>query len=108
MHGKWTKENFEIFDAENPKVWELFKHFSLLAASKRERYSARGIFHQIRWHTMLREKEGEYKIDAGWTSHYARKFMDEFPEHEGFFETRIRRNSYHKEDNDPEEQRRMF
>jgi len=97
MHGKWTKENFEDYHKENPGVWKLFEHYALLATSKRKRYSARGIFHQIRWHTMMKEKNGEYKIDAGWTSHYARKFIDEHPEYEGFFETRVRRSSYHEE-----------
>jgi hypothetical protein len=38
---------------------------------------------------------GDHKIDDGWISHYARKFMDENPEHEGFFKTRNRVNSYH-------------
>ena len=97
MNGKWTKENFELYHIENPAIYELFTRFSLQAASKRARYSARGIFHQIRWHTMMREKDGVYKIDAGWTSHYARKFMDEHPQHEGFFETRVRRESYHND-----------
>ena len=95
MNGKWTKENFALYDAANPGIWKMFKHFSLQAASKRKHYSARGIFHQVRWHTMMREKEGEYKLDAGWSSHYARKFMERFPQHEEFFETRIRRRSYH-------------
>src|SRR5210317_937939 len=97
MNGKWTKENFEIYHSENPGVYELFCYYAILAASKRKHYSARGIFHQIRWHTMMREKDGEYKIDAGWTSHYARKFMEDHPEHDGFFETRVRRQSYHGE-----------
>jgi len=100
MHGKWTRENFEIYHQENPKVYELFCYYSKIAASKRERYSARGIFHQLRWHTMVREKEGEYKLDAGWTPHYARKFMKEFPEHKDFFETRIRVHSYHTHENE--------
>lgn len=37
----------------------------------------------------------DFKIDDGWISHYARKFMRVHPEHDGFFETRVRKNSYH-------------
>lgn len=96
MHGKWTRENFIIHDEGNPEIWRLFEHFSLLAASKRSRYSARGIFHQLRWYTMMQEKDSEYKIDAGWTPHYARKFMEKHPEHGDFFETRVRAKSYHE------------
>ena len=97
MHGKWTKENFETHLEENPGLYDLFCKYSKMAASKRPRYSARGIFHQVRWYSMMNEKESDFKIDAGWSSHYAGKFMDDHPEHEGFFETRIRRESYHDE-----------
>jgi hypothetical protein len=45
---------------------------------------------------MISGKEDEYKIDDGWISHYARLFMDKNPEHEGFFKTRNRKNSYHQ------------
>ena len=58
-------------------------------------YSAKAIFHRIRWESMI-SGEGDYKIDDGWISHYARKFIDDFPQHSGFFKTRDRQNSYHK------------
>ena len=40
--------------------------------------------------------KGEYKIDDGWIAHYARKFMSDYPEYEGFFKTRDRAISYHE------------
>jgi hypothetical protein len=39
--------------------------------------------------------DGDYKVDDGWISHYARKFMEEFPEFNGYFQTRDRVKSYH-------------
>ena len=57
-NGKWSKENFKIYDMQNPHIYEQFKHFALIVTEKR-------------------------------------KFMDENPEHEGFFKTRTRLNSYH-------------
>lgn len=95
MNGKWTAENFEKHHAENPEIYEKFCHFALLAAAKRKHYSAKTIFHLIRWQTQIKENNGDFKVDDGWISHYARKFMDDYPEHEGFFETRLRKNSYH-------------
>lgn len=95
MNGKWTKENFEKHHAENPDIYDRFCYYANKAASVREYYSAKCIFHRIRWETQIEEKQSDFKIDDGWISHYARKFMDEHPEHEGFFQTRKRRDSYH-------------
>ena len=102
MHGKWTKENFEEFHKNNPKIYILFIKFTnMVIERKRKYYSAKAIFHRIRWESMISSDThqllADYKIDDGWISHYARKFMDDFPQHSGFFQTRERRNSYHAE-----------
>ncbi len=94
MHGKWTKENFEEFHKNNPEIYNLFVKFTNMATQRKKYYSAKAIFHRIRWESMI-SGEGDYKIDDGWISHYARKFMDDFPQHLGFFQTRDRQNSYH-------------
>ena len=94
MNGKWTKENFSTYHTNNPEIYNLFVKFTMMATQHKRYYSAKAIFHRIRWETMI-TGEGDYKIDDGWISHYARKFMDDFPQHSGFFQTRERRNSYH-------------
>jgi len=96
MNGKWTKENFSTYHTNNPEIYNLFVKFTMMATQHKRYYSAKAIFHRIRWETMI-TGEGDYKIDDGWISHYARKFMDDFPQHSGFFQTRERRNSYHSE-----------
>jgi hypothetical protein len=95
MHGKWTVEKFIEHDKENPEVYKMFERFALEAAKYKSKYSAKSIFHRIRWETMVSEKDSQYKIDDGWISHYARKFLEHHPELEGFFETRLREHSYH-------------
>ena len=100
MNGKWTKENFEEFHKNNPEIYTLFIKFTnMVIERKRKYYSAKAIFHRIRWESMISSDThqllGDYKIDDGWISHYARMFMDDFPQHQGFFQTRERRNSYH-------------
>ena len=95
MHGKWTVENFIKHDIANPNVYKLFERFALEASKYKQKYSAKSIFHRIRWETMVSEKDSQYKIDDGWISHYARKFMDDYPELEDFFEVRMRKDSYH-------------
>ena len=95
MHGKWTKEYFNEYHKNHPEIYDLFVKFTNMATQRKKYYSAKAIFHRIRWETMI-SGEGDYKIDDGWISHYARKFMDDFPQHRGFFQTRDRKNSYHK------------
>ena len=103
-YGKWTKENFEKYHAENPHIYDYFRRFALMMAERREYYSAKCVFHRVRWETTLEGKDDLYKIDDGWISHYARKFMDEHPQYDGFFRTRLRKNSYHYEEEDEHEQ----
>ncbi len=93
-HRKWTKENFEKHDLKNPDIYKLFCKFAFLAAKRRKYYSAKIIFHRIRWHTQIEEGHSDFKIDDGWISHYARKFMKEYPEHENFFQTRVINGGY--------------
>ena len=93
--GKYTKEAFEQHDQDNPKIWEYFKRFALEATKVRDHFSAKAIFHRIRWETMISETDGDFKVSDGWISHYARKFMREYPEHSGFFKTTSRKVTYH-------------
>lgn len=95
MINKWTKEKFDAYDAAHPEIYKMFEHFALKAAGKKPTYSAKSIFHRVRWETDIGDKDGDYKIDDGWISHYARKFVKENPRHENFFKFRIRKDSYH-------------
>ena len=101
MHGKWTKENFNEFHTNNPEIYNLFVKFTTMATQRKQYYSAKAVFHRIRWETMMSSDThkllDDFKIDDGWISHYARKFMDDFPQHSGFFKTKVRHNSYHSE-----------
>jgi hypothetical protein len=98
--GKYTQEAFKEHISKNQHVWEMFERFSLMAAKKREYYSAKAIIHRMRWQTEIEEKGGEFKLSDGWISHYARKFMEEHPEHDGFFRTVKRRVSYFNDEDE--------
>lgn len=94
--GKWTPENFRNYHRQNPHIYARFEHKALEAVERRKHFSAKAIFHIIRWYTPDTDDQPDFKIDDGWISHYARMFMDRHPEHEGYFETRLRRGSYHE------------
>jgi len=98
LNGKWTRENFDKFHSQNPKIYEAFKKFAFLASQRREHYSAKMVMYRVRWDTEIVENNpsAEFKIDDGWISHYARMLMDDYPHMSGFFETRVRADSYHR------------
>lgn len=98
--GNYTIENFKIHDKKNPHIWDAFERYALIMTKHRDFYSAKAVFHRVRWDTAIGEipmpenDQGEFKISDGWISHYARKFLESHPEHEGFFRTQNRRVSY--------------
>ena len=96
--GKYTIENFIKHDEEHPHIWSAFEYYALQVARKRDHFSAKAIFHRMRWDTAIGETDSEFKISDGWISHYARKFMKLHPEHDGLFKTQDRRVSYFNED----------
>lgn len=82
-------EAFQQYDNENPIIWKQFKKTALKTISKGfKNYSSKSIFEVIRWHRGGGIKKDGFKINNNYTAYYARKFMDMFPEHEGFFRTR--------------------
>lgn len=52
------------------------------------RYSARAVLHRIRWHHHVEKGNREFKCNDHWTPALARWFMEKYPQHAGFFETR--------------------
>lgn len=100
MEASFNKKFYQ-FDKDNPKVWELFVRFTFeLIAKGRQRYSARGVFHRIRWETALTTSDQLYKLNNNWSPCYARKFHTIYPEYEGFFSLRISRADEEIEDED--------
>lgn len=80
-------ERFEKYHRENPHVYAMFKKFALQSASRRSRFSARAVFHRMRWQSMI-EGNDEFKINNNYSPYYARLFEQEYPDLAGFFEKR--------------------
>jgi hypothetical protein len=94
LNGKWTKENFEIHHNENPEIYNMFCKFAEQMVAVKKHYSAKAIFHRMRWETAINENDSDFKIDDGWISHYARKFLKDYPEHKSFFKSRTLKEGY--------------
>lgn len=81
------KQKWWMYHKDNPDVYKLFKRFTFDAIARgHENYSSKAVFERIRWHTEI-ETSGEFKMSNNYTPYYARLFMWEFPEHQGFFRT---------------------
>ena len=80
-------QRFNQFHNDNPQVYELFKKFTFMAIRRgHKRLSAWMIANRIRWETSIETySTEEYKISNDYIALYARKFMADFPEYNGFF-----------------------
>lgn len=87
-----TKEHkwFVEYDKENPEIYEFFKRYTLKAIERGFKHlSAEFIFCILRWETPISASGDDFKINNNAKPFYARKFMREFPQYEGFFRKRI-------------------
>ena len=84
---KTLKERFEKFDAENPHIYDLFcKYTNDAIKSGKDRMSHWLVANRIRWDAeVLTNTDEQYKISNDFIAFYARKFMKDYPQHEGFF-----------------------
>jgi len=81
------------FDERHPHVRGLFIRFSFEIIDRGfVNYSAQAIFERIRWETDEADVDGKsmFKLNNNYVAYYARRFMETYPEYEGFFRTRHR------------------
>lgn len=92
-----TKTNleiaFEAFHRDNPYVYELFKRFAGQAiASNRAHFGVSAVWERLRWETQIVTfNDDDLKLNNNHRAYYARMFMRDFPESDGFFRTRVTR-----------------
>lgn len=93
LNGHSIREGFEIFNQNNPHVFEAFEQQALKAINKgREKISAKLIINWIRWNEFLRTSDQNFKINDAYQSYYARFFVEKYPEYQNRFEFRKLRN----------------
>ena len=81
---------FEKFHRENPHVYRWLREIALRLRRKgRDHYSARTLVHAFRFHTAMGTTDETFKINNNVSPYYARLLMEQEPELDGFFETRI-------------------
>lgn len=99
LTGSTIQKAFEDFDRLNPHVWEKFKELANLAIKRgKTKISFKLIMNVIRWEYFIQTTEQlslfhnelpeKFKINDAYGSRYARKFIQEFPEHQDKIELR--------------------
>ena len=81
------------FDEKHPHVRGLFIKFSFEIIERGfNNYSVNAIFERIRWETDQADVDGKstFKLNNNYRAWYARRFMETYPEYDGFFRTRHR------------------
>lgn len=83
-------DKFNQYHRDNPQVYELFKRFTFMAIKRgHNRLSAWMIANRIRWETSIETfSVDEYKISNDYIALYARMFMQDHPQYNGFFKTK--------------------
>lgn len=85
---EFLKKDAELYDEQNPEIWEFFQKFSLQMINRGySRIGSKMIFERIRWETMIIGK-GIFKVNNNYTPYYARKFERLYPHFEGIFAKR--------------------
>lgn len=81
------------FSAKHPIVSRLFVQFTFEAIERGfANYSVNAIFERIRWETDQADSDGRstFKLNNNYRSWFARRFMQRYPQYNGFFRTRER------------------
>lgn len=84
---------FWDFHKDNPRVYELFDQFTKYAIERgRTNFSVSVIIERIRWETTIVTAGDDFKINNNFRAYYARLWMRNNPQYDGFFRTREIRN----------------
>lgn len=78
---------FRLYDMANPIIWDKFEEYALNLIEKGwSKYGSKGIMEVVRYHIKLNGVP--IRINNNYTPDYARKFVQKYPQHKGFFEFR--------------------
>ena len=113
-HKKPIIESFRQFDEANPKVYELFKKFTLEVVKRKGKgvnevgeitntvgnpvkTSAKLLLNRIRWEIYMETisvDDTGFRINDIYSAHYARKFIKEYPQYKSIFNLRELRSAF--------------
>ena len=85
------------FHKEHPEVWSLFVGFTFEKIRLGyDHYGVGAVMERVRWETSAGGSKPEFKFNNNFRAFYARRFARTFPEHKGFFRTRVQNSAKRK------------
>lgn len=83
------EEKFQEFHAKNPHVYDnLVRLAEDLKARGHRKIGIQMLFEVIRWQSMLKTTDKDFKLNNNYAAYYARLIMDRNVHLDGFFEIR--------------------
>lgn len=83
-----NNKKFPKYHNENPHIYEAFKKYTFEAIDRGRLYfSSEAVINRIRWDSLISGND-KYKINNNYKAFYSRMFMNEYPQHKGYFRTR--------------------
>lgn len=89
----FEENDAEQYDKDHSDIWIEFEKIALNLIDRGiKHYGAKAIFEIIRyWRTIKKIEDKDFKVNNNYTQYYAKKFMNKYPEYDGFFEIRERK-----------------
>lgn len=84
------RQQWWLFHKQHPEVYAAFKQYTFeLINSGRSHGAAKMVVERMRWESHVNSQYGnDFKVNNNYTSNYARLFMHDHPQYDGFFRTR--------------------
>lgn len=84
-YSEKQKALFKKLHTENPLVYQEFSKLTKQIAKTKKKYSAEAILQVLRWHRDIETNGEPFKISNNFRSMYARLFIHNNPDYNGFF-----------------------
>jgi len=76
------------FIAEHQDFWSWFCWYALeVIRAGHSHYGAKAVVERVRWHQAI-AGGADFKVNNNHVATFAREFMRQYPDHDGFFRTR--------------------
>lgn len=84
------RDQVAAFHRQHPEVWRLFCGFTFEMIHRGyKNYSVNAVFERIRWEIDSGgDGTNSFKLNNNYRAFYSRRFMNMYPEYNGFFRTR--------------------
>lgn len=89
------REQCAAYHKAHPEVWDLFVKLTMNRIAKGfTHYGVGAIFGQMRWEMASPTADAaQFKVNNNFHAFYARRFHRMYPQHDGFFRTRVQKSA---------------